>query len=383
MMDRSGDTVRKLAAGTGTSPGLRPFEALIARWEMNNEPPPPVSLIADTSADSVQSPTSGATSRYVLSVTFRKVIKVDPCFRNSSMQRQTSQPGWTPRRELEEESYFNTSDDEEDDERDATKDLINWQALPVSAGGPSPDILKSPSIVSSRRRRAAAAAEGDEKSGGRVWFTDQSSRSETLFDGPKVPLVQYGADGAGSDDEAEAEPKQGAVDTDPLAGGFIKEDATADLPSADDDDANSRGIAGKKRSVLDVGHKPNVTLESFRQDIATPPHSSGPPDEDGAPPFLPSLGSLKRKKEEEDDDDGELGLLAKKRAPSGAGSPPSSRKSNGPATTSTSTTTTAAPSTPAPTPKLGGFKIALGGLKSKFGQGGKGSDAGGATKPGS
>ena len=299
------------------------------------------------------------------------------------MQRQTSQPGWTPRRELEEESYFNTSDDEEEDERDATKDLISWQALSGGEGGPSPDILKSPSIVSSRRRRAAAAAEGDEKPEGRVWFTDQGNRTKTLSVGPKVPLVAYGADDAGSDGEAEPEPKQGAVDADPLAGGFIKEDAAADLLSADDD-ANSRGITGKKRSVLDDVHKPNVTLESFRQDIATPPHSSGPPDEDGAPPFLPSLGSLKRKKEEEDDDDGELGLLAKKRASSGAGSLPSSRKSNGPAATSTSTTTTtAAPSTPAPAPKLGGFKIALGGLKSKFGQGGKGSDAGGATKPGS
>ncbi|GAA5884248.1 hypothetical protein JCM3774_003591 [Rhodotorula dairenensis] len=369
VMDRSGETARKLAAGTGLSPPLRTFEALISRWEMNNEPPPPVSLMADTSADSARSPTSGATS--------------------SSMQRQTSQPGWTPRRELEEESYFNTSDDEEEDETDASKDLANWQPLPLGAGGPSPDILKSPSIVSSRRKREAI---GEGKLEGRAWFLSQGNRTSDDTDAAKtsspaeskLPLVQYGDDDAGSDGEAADEPKQVLTAADPLAGGFVKDD---DAMSELSDDDTSRGTMGKKRGAHD-DDKPNVTLESFRQDIATPPHSSGPPDEDGAPPFLPSLGSLKRKKEEEDDD-GELGLLAKKRAPSTAGSPPS-RNSNGSAppgvSTSPSSSGPTAASTPTATTKLGGFKIALGGLKSKFGPaggGGKGSDLGGTTKPGS
>lgn len=307
------------------------------------------------------------------------------------MQRQTSQPGWTPRRELEEESYFNTSDDEEDDETDASKDLANWQPLPLGAVGPSPDILNSPSIVSSRRKRGAV---GEGKLEARRWFLDQGNRvadaadaTPSSSDEVKVPLVQYGDDDAGSDGEAGDEPKQQVLaPADPLAGGFIKEDD--DLAELSDDDV-SRGITGKKRGVLGDDHKPNVTLESFRQDIATPPHSSGPPDDDGAPPFLPSLGSLKRKKEEEDDD-GELGLLAKKRAPSSstAGSPPP-RTSNGSAAPGASTPVSAAgttATTTAATTKIGGFKIALGGLKSKFGQqggGGKGSDPGGTSKPGS
>ncbi|GAA5991397.1 hypothetical protein JCM10908_003292 [Rhodotorula pacifica] len=363
VMDRSGEVARKLAASTGMSPALRTFEALIQRWEMNNEPPPPVSLMADTSTDSAQSPSTGATS--------------------SSMQRQTSQPGWTPRRELEEESYFNTSDDEEEDGGDDafTK---SWAESKPLLFGPSPDILKSPSIVTSRRK-SERAAEGDAKPESLSWFADRASRTpkdakawNSLSRESKVPLVQYGEDEAPSDDDAEDKPKQATSAADPLAGGFIKE-GSAETP--DDNDDGARGITSKKRGSLeDDGSKPNVTLESFRQDITTPPAG---PDEDGSPPFLPSLGSLKRKKEEDDDDDGELGLLAKKRAPSSAGSP-SSKPSLGTAASATPSSSTVAGSTataPATT-KLGGFKIALGGLKSKFGQGKASDTPGGAAKPG-
>lgn len=66
-MERSGETARKLATKTDGHAPLKTFETLIARWEMNNEPPPPASLLADTSASSMTSPSTGATSRCPIS----------------------------------------------------------------------------------------------------------------------------------------------------------------------------------------------------------------------------------------------------------------------------------------------------------------------------
>ncbi|PRQ77168.1 Component of IIS longevity pathway SMK-1-domain containing protein [Rhodotorula toruloides] len=62
LMDRAGDTVRNLAKTNGLSPPLRTFESLIARWEMNNEPPP-LPLASGSSSGGPAAASSGATSR--------------------------------------------------------------------------------------------------------------------------------------------------------------------------------------------------------------------------------------------------------------------------------------------------------------------------------
>ncbi|KPV78003.1 uncharacterized protein RHOBADRAFT_50526 [Rhodotorula graminis WP1] len=361
LMDRGGDVVRRLAAGDGSTAPLRTFESLIARWEMNNEPPP-LTLVqgsAGAGEGAATGPGGGATS--------------------SSMQRQTSLPGWTPRRELEEESYFNTSDDDDDDEPTA----------------PVPDetvaLLASASFGSSRRKREPTSnpAGDNDHSPKRVKLDDDGDKP---LSHDKIPLVDYADD----DDDEDMKPA--------TAEGNVAPVAEADPPpSVDVDDAGllAGGFIRERRGALDAG--PVAEAVKVEGDAAPPPgagtNGAGSSDivkhEDDAP-FLPSLGALKRKKEQEDDD-GELGLLAKRRSPFGdtagdqgkdvkpatdagkslgfsfglkkAASPPSSTSS-----TSTSGATV-------PTSKPGGFKIAISGLKSKFtGGGGGGSSPGGGAK---
>ncbi|GAA5846783.1 hypothetical protein JCM9279_004440 [Rhodotorula babjevae] len=356
LMDRGGDVVRRLAAGDGSAGPLRTFESLIARWEMNNEPPP-LTLVqgsAGAGDGAAAGAAGGATS--------------------SSMQRQTSLPGWTPRRELEEESYFNTSDDDDDE-----------PTAPVSEETIA--LLSSASFGSSRRKREPTSNPADEgaHSPKRAKLDDEIHKTLTH---DKIPLVDYADD----DDDEDMKPAA-AVSAPPP-----QPEADAH-PTADVDDAGlpAGGFIRERRGALDVG----PVAEAVKVEADDVPPSSaatnGASVKDEDPPFLPSLGALKRKKEQEDDD-GELGLLAKRRSPFSdaageqgkdvkpaaevgkslgfsfglkkAASPPSTTSSTSPSGGTTSTS------------KPGGFKIALGGLKSKFTGGGSPSGGGGGGAKG-
>ncbi|BGP21253.1 DUF625 domain protein [Rhodotorula toruloides] len=286
LMDRAGDTVRSLAKSNGLSPPLRTFESLIARWEMNNEPPPLPLERGSTSGGPAAS--SGATS--------------------SSMQRQHSTSGWSPRKEMEEESYFNTSDDEEDE--------------PRIARPPKPDFSTfGSSLGSSRRKREPPPTRRDKES-------DQlMERLRFLREGlqpvmepsarPASPLVEYSEEE--EEDKPAVEAKTGDdVAADPLAGGFIRERRGAV-------DVGQATAGDEKPAAMDLDESaPTASTSAPTQPSGTKTPASPPkqsvavPDDKGAPPFLPSLSALKRKKEE--DDDGELGLLAKRRTPSGGSS---------------------------------------------------------------
>ncbi|GAA5999884.1 Psy2p [Rhodotorula paludigena] len=343
LMDRGGEVVRRLANAK-----IRTFESLLARWEMNNEPPPlSLSSTSGSEGSLAAAGSGGATS--------------------SSMQRQPSAPGWTPRRELEEESYFNTSDDEDEGDSAAT---------PTSLPGPSAELLASASFGSSRRKREPTSNPsigGASEEPGEPKRPKLAEGAETRAK-PGNPLVDYFDD----EEEEDAKPSDAVKpEGDELAGGFIRE----------------------RRGAFDVGPvlaKPTEESSSSMQ-VDTPPTTNGTtappstavPDDKGAPPFLPSLGALKRKKEE--DDDGELGLLAKKRS-SSVSAPPTltgiakdDKKPGGfsfslkAAPSPASSTTAAVPATQTASSgasKPGGFKIALGGLKSKFG----GAGGAGGTK---
>ncbi|GAA5915545.1 hypothetical protein JCM6882_005932 [Rhodosporidiobolus microsporus] len=378
-MDRAGDTVRRLARGNGLDPPLRTFESLIARWEMNNEPPPlpTVTVSAAPGAESLSASSGGAGGAT-----------------SASMQRQRSFPaGWSNRMEVEEESYFNGSDDEDDDGA-VGGDSAAPEAAAEPLAGPAAAALASASFGSSRRKRereqthnpssassaagpslfgAAGSGAGDAK---RPKLDDDAvkseggetglPRSQTWPGGAKgkgASLVGYLGDGDSDDDDEKAEEEklktEKVEDEDAsTAGGFIRERSGALDAAASAVEKASASAAGSGSAAMDVDdeeHKPATT----NGQPASP--SSASPAADAPPPPLLSLGELKRKKEE--DDDGELGLLAKKKAPS----PSSAPKSASPPT---------APSTAA-APKPGGFKIAFGGLKSKFGGGGGGQKAGG------
>ncbi|GAA6046560.1 hypothetical protein JCM3770_006209 [Rhodotorula araucariae] len=347
LMDRSGDVVRRLAKGSGATPPLRTFEALIARWDMNNEPPP-LTLVSGSagSEGAAAGSSAGATS--------------------SSMQRQHSTPGWTPRRELEEESYFNTSDDEDD-----------GSAPPATVPAETAALLAAASFGSSRRKREPTSHPDRPDSA--------SPKRAKLEIKPlavdKLPLVDY-ADDDDDDEEvilefaadgpAKPEQEQPAHDDNASLseGGFVRErrgelDAGAAAESA-------------TPSAIDIETTPGLTADS-----AGPAATIAVPDDQGAPPFLPSLGALKRKKEE--DDDGELGLLVKRRSPFGeaggdhnkegkAASPAAAHKPGGLSFSLNASSASPSPAS-AVAPKPGGFKIALGGLKSKF-TGGGGAGAG-------
>ncbi|GAA5827154.1 hypothetical protein JCM11251_001145 [Rhodosporidiobolus azoricus] len=352
IMDRAGETVRRLARGNALDPGLKTFENLIARWEMNNEPPPlpTVTASAAPGAEGTSAPTS------------------------ASMQRQRSFPaGWGNRMEIEqEESYFNTSDDEDEDAAGEPSEPL------APLAGPAAAALASASFGSSRRKRerehthnpSTAPSPGSSLFGAAGGGPGEAKRPKLEDDtavkneeGAGVPtskswhragsnggsLVDYLGDG----DSDEEDEKDKAVKTEgegekedaSTAGGFIRERSGAL-------DAAASAVEKASAAAMDVDQR--------QEDDQKPPTTNGvssqgdhPSTPDAPPPPLLSLGELKRKKEEEED--GELGLLAKKKAPS----PASSTKSASPPSAGTG---------PA-APKAGGFKIALGGLKSKFGGG--------------
>lgn len=223
------------------------------------------------------------------------------------MQRQHSTPGWSPRKEMEEESYFNTSDDEDDE--------------PRVARPPKPDFSKfGASLGSSRRKREPPPTRSEKSTDDLLDFLKglredaESQMRKSHAEGeakPPNPLVDY------SDDDEEATPageskKEGDTSkADPLAGGFIRERRGA--------------VDVGQAAAMDVDEPAPAPAASTSAEPSTTPTSASPPkppvavpDDNGAPPFLPSLSALKRKKEE--DDDGELGLLAKRRTPSGGSS---------------------------------------------------------------
>lgn len=306
----------------------------------------------------------------------------------SSMQRQTSLPGWTPRRELEEESYFNTSDDE-DDSTDP----------PASVPAQTAALLASASFGSSRRKREPTsnpAAPGDAGSPKRAKLDD-----ETPLTHEKLPLVDYADD---DDDNEDVEMK-----TEPAPGGATRVEQESKTGGDDDAGLPAGGFIRERRGALDVGPvaetaKPDPNSAPTTAEASSSNGSAAsalaPADDKDAAPFLPSLGALKRKKED-DDDDGELGLLAKRRSPfggDGAGGDKTPSKEGKPAAVA-SAASEAKPggfsislkggaaksppsaSTTASTPKPGGFKIALGGLKSKF-TGASSTSEGGAAGAG-
>jgi len=290
------------------------------------------------------------------------------------MQRQTSLPGWTPRRELEEESYFNTSDDDDDE-----------PTAPVSEETIA--LLSSASFGSSRRKREPTsnpAGEGDH-SPKRAKLDDDADKTLTH---DKIPLVDYADD----DDDEDTKPVAAASDAAPQP--------EADPgPSADVDDGGlpAGGFIRERRGALDVGPVAEAAEVKLEVDDAPPPSTTNGADsldhvKDDDPPFFPSLGALKRKKEQEDDD-GELGLLAKRRSPfsdvasdQGKDVKPAPevgkslgfsfglKKAASPPSLTSPTGATV------PTSKPGGFKIAFGGLKSKFTGGGSSSSPGGGAK---
>ncbi|GAA6010173.1 hypothetical protein JCM10207_005651 [Rhodosporidiobolus poonsookiae] len=346
VMDRSGDQVRALARGNALCPPLRTFEQLIARWEMNNEPPPVPVVVVSAAPDGpglTSSSGEGATS--------------------ASMQRQRSIPGagagWSPRKEMEEEGYFNTSDDDDDD---AAAELP-----PVPGAGAAAALalnLAGASFGSSRRKREPTSnpsllgrGEGEAGEAKRAKLEADAAadaagvpRSRTWPEGRRGGLVDYLGEGDSDDEDAAAAAnKPAAEEEDPAtAGGFIRERRGAV------DAAAAAATAGPSASTgaMDVDEDSPSAASTTKENGA----AAAPP-----PPPLLSLGELKRKKDE--DEDGEMGLLAsaaKKKAPS-----PSSPTSAG-----------AGGKAPVPAKgeaKQGGFKIAFG-LKSKFLGGGGGKD---------
>ncbi|GAA5982206.1 hypothetical protein JCM11641_006225 [Rhodosporidiobolus odoratus] len=352
LMDRSSDTVRRLATGNALCPPFRTFETLIARWEMNNEPPPLPALSASGPGNSNGDSSGlggGATS--------------------TSMQRQRSQPrGWNARMEVEEESYFNESDDDEETE------LEGLSQSAVSA------LLASSSFGSSRRKREREAANNPSS------FSSSSAsgngaaspkrpklegdlplpRSQTWPGaGSNMGLVDYLGEGSDEEEDGGVKGEEGE-----LAGGFIRERRGAvdagGSPIELDVASFSAGTNGSS--------EPKKEEEGDRtQDAIDPPPSPGPP----APKPLLSLHELKRKKEE--DEDGELGLLAGVAAKKKPTSPSSTTAAPKPLSSS------AHPSAVPAAPKPGGFKFAFGGLKSKFsaiGGGGKAAGGGGKEEKG-
>lgn len=204
---------------------------------------------------------------------------------------------------MEEESYFNTSDDEDEESRVAPP------SRPVPRP-PKPAPFNRASLGSSRRKREPRKFY--------VWPPDEDpSLSVTATS----PLVDYSDDDDEEKPETEAKQEVEGDDeaADALAGGFIRERRGA----VDVGQASTSGA--DKPATMDVDEvaptavAPAPPKPSTTPTLASPPDPAvAAPDDDGAPPFLPSLSALKRKKEE--DDDGELGLLAKRRTPSGGAS---------------------------------------------------------------
>ncbi|BGP12316.1 hypothetical protein JCM10213_002580 [Rhodosporidiobolus nylandii] len=337
VMDRAGEQVRKLAT---VVPPLKTFESLIARWEMNNEPPPvPTVTVSAPGGEGASSSGAGATS--------------------TSMQRQRSQPaGWNARMEIEEESYFNGSDDEDEEDKPAAIGETAPTAASLLAGGSfgssrrkrEREPTNMPTSASASSLSSASNGQGDPKRPKLDDGADAMPRSKTWPGTGKGGLVDYLGDGDSDEEKDEPEGGVKAEPEDPsIAGGFIRERRGA----VDEGD-------GTKMEVDPATLPPSANGEAAPKEE----EKDAPVAPSSAPPPLLSLGELKRKKEEEED--GELGLLAKKKAVS-----PSSSSSS-----------SAAPSKPVSTapaaPKPGGFKIAFGGLKSKFGAfgGGKAKEGG-------
>ncbi|KAK4704487.1 protein phosphatase 4 regulatory subunit 3, partial [Phenoliferia sp. Uapishka_3] len=218
LMDRYGDKVRQLALT------LKTFEMLIAKWEQNNEPPPKPAEVSST-----------ATSK--------------------SMTRESR--SWA-RMDVEEDNYFNGSDEEEDS-----------TAAGGSAGKPG------------SRKREADDSDGDRKRLRLDQAPSSLPRSKTWPEvssdtkGKGKGLVDYGDD---SDEEDS---------TTSAAGGFVKEDATtASAESGEKEGKNGETKEGEKKDA---------------ESISLPPIDTG----EGPPPIPP------RRKEVDEED--QLGLLSAKR----------------------------------------------------------------------
>lgn len=229
-MELHGDKIRLLA------PTLKPFAALIIRWEQNNEPPPA----------KVDAAVSAATSKYVACL---GRTSTDSLAR--SMKREGG--SWT-RMDMEEESYFDGSDDEEDSSK--------------SAG----------SSTSGSRKRGSDAEESERKK-----IRVEGSASDTAGmgvgengkgKGKAKSLVDYGDD---SDEET-------------APGGFVREDSPQEPPAPVD-------VSLPLPTTTPPPTSP-VTTNSVEQPEFIPATSDPPP---------PPLGSLRRKAEADDE---ELDLLS-------------------------------------------------------------------------
>ncbi|KAL8284157.1 hypothetical protein RQP46_004906 [Phenoliferia psychrophenolica] len=246
LMDRHGERIRLLART------LKTFEMLIARWEQNNEPPPKVEAVSAT-----------ATSK--------------------SMTREGG--NWA-RMDIEEESYFNGSDEEDD-------------STNVSTGG-SGSTTKQPA---GSRKRDAEASDGDDRKRLRLDQAPSSlPRSKTWPEaasdtkGKGKGLVDYGDDDSDDDDDASSS-SSAPIDSNP--GGFVR--------------------AAEAPPILGTGDKPAQPFSSSSSSSSSTTNgATSTPEEpapvvidtgEGPPPIPP------RRKEADDDDTlALLGGAAKRKA---------------------------------------------------------------------
>ncbi|GAA5922498.1 Psy2p [Sporobolomyces koalae] len=328
LMDRCGDSIRRLA------PSFKTFEGLVSRWEINNEPPPPATTLTSAQQDSSSGTEGGGNgSKGAMS---------------EAMQRQTSKPGWpaSGRMDLEEESYFNTDDDDDDDgdasRKEDTKkgdeDVKDTKGKPLDRATPDTSFH----FASSRRKRettsnpALSSSLNDSK---RAKLDDEVSSEEDdkeLKDqdtngGSSLPRSQtwpQGATGAGTKTSG-----GGLVD-------YMDEDEDEDK----DRKAESRQDQAKGDTLPEGGFvREQEHTTTAKED---PPLAAMP---------LPLPGAFKRKQEEEEEEEGLGGLLRSKSVKKTSSPLANTTKAKSPSSTTTTDSATAA--TPL---KAGGFKIAFG-----------------------
>ncbi|KAM0756516.1 DUF625-domain-containing protein [Meredithblackwellia eburnea MCA 4105] len=217
LMDRYGERVRQLALW------LRTFEMIIAKWEQNNEPPPSAEVPAAAAVGAPPPREAGSWSRM----------------------------------DMEEESYFNASDDEDD----------------------STGVTTSPSMStrSGSRKREADAADGD--------------RKRAKIDGPPSPS---GGPGVSTLPRSKTWPE---------AAGDAKGKGRGLVDYGEDDEEDIATAGGFVRAQGAVVSSSAGKTEEEEEEI-------GPRlDEAAVPPPTPP-------KRKEVDDEDELSLLSAKRKPS-------------------------------------------------------------------
>ncbi|GAA6063624.1 hypothetical protein JCM10212_000125 [Sporobolomyces blumeae] len=344
LMDRCGETIRRLAAKFST------FEGLVARWEINNEPPPrpplPAQAHAQGSSDAGSNGPAGAMSE--------------------AMTRQPSAPGWPGRMDMEEESYFNTDGDDDEDlpgpspppsaQTEALKPATvtsSFFPTSTSSSSSSPSTSTSPSA---RRKREPTSNPSLSSSLGandlkRAKLDGEADAADERGDLKRSQSWPGGAKGDPGEkvgkglvdymdeDEDEADTGESAV-------GQAKESTATSA------DGGAEG-AGPGGGFIREGEGQGGSADERPGSVSTAVEEAS-----GFAPALPLPGTLKRKQEEEDEDGG-FGLLRSKNAKkASSSSDPAAAGSDLSNATSTSTTGTGGGfKKVSPSPTVGGFKI--------------------------